>query len=96
VLFLAGALAAISAAVLCWLASAQAIPSFVRDPLSNFVQPGVVVWWLILGGPFRSGPDSAADIAFVAGANALLWLLVLWFVVVVCRAVSRKLAARHS
>jgi hypothetical protein len=58
-----------------------------RNPLSRFVEPGVAVWWLVLGGPFRSAPASAVGIAVAAAANAALWGLVLWLGVVVVRAV---------
>jgi hypothetical protein len=86
----------VSAATLACLDSAQAIPSLVRTPLSYFVQPGVTVWWLVLGGPFRTVPYSATGIAFAAAANALFWLLALWFVVWVCSGILRKLAAPRS
>jgi hypothetical protein len=71
-------------------------PVTVRNPLYNFVQPGVTVWWLVLGGPFRSFPHSPVGIAFTAATNAALWLLVLWFVVAIVRAVRRMLAAPTS
>lgn len=84
------ALAIASAAALALLGSGRVIPSVVRNPLFDFVQSGVTVWWFVLGGPFRSAPSSPAGIAFAA-ANAALWLLVLLFVVAVVRAVSRML-----
>jgi hypothetical protein len=95
--FLAAAvLAIISAAALAWLASGAVLPSGVRNAASDFVQPGVTIWWLVLGGPFRSAPSSFTGIAFAAAANATLWLLVLLFAVVVVRAVRRMLAPPRS
>jgi hypothetical protein len=64
-----------SAVILVELAPPRDIPSFVRDPLSDFVNPGVTVWWFALGGPFRTGPSSPSGIAFAAVFNAASWLL---------------------
>jgi hypothetical protein len=91
-LFVVAALAMASAVALALLASEAVIPSLVRDPLFNFVQPGVTVWWFALGGLFQTAPFSAGGIAFAAGANAALWSLVLWFGMAIVRAVRRKLA----
>ena len=86
-LLIAAVLAITSVAILALLAATIVIPSVVRNPLSDFVGPGVAVWWLVLGGPFRSLPSSLTGIAFAAIANAVFWVLWLWFVVVVVRAV---------
>ena len=67
------------------LGAQTAMPSVFRNPLHDFVQPGVAVWWLVLGGPFRAAPSSLSGIAFAA-ANAALWLLVLWLAVVLVNA----------
>lgn len=82
-------LAIASGGALAWLASSAVIPSLVRDPMSDFVQPGVTIWWLTLGGPFRNGPDTAGGIAFAAVANALLWLVGLGLVLGVIAIVRR-------
>ena len=95
-LLAAAVLAITSVAALAMLASAEVIPSVVRDPLLEFVQPGVTVWWFVLGGPFRSAPSSPAGIAFAAATNTALWLLVLWLAVVIGRAIRRMLAATRS
>ena len=89
-------LALTSAAVLALLASAVVIPSAVRNPISDFVQPGVTVWWFVLGGPFRSAPSSASGIAFAAATNAALWVLASWFVVAIVRTVFRLIVAPRS
>jgi hypothetical protein len=91
-LFVTAALAIASAVALALLASEVVIPSLVRDPLSTFVQPGVTVWWFVLGGPFQTAPLSDGGIAFAAGANAMLWSLALWCGNAIVRAVLRKLA----
>lgn len=91
-LFAVAVLAIASAAALAWLDSEAIIPSVVRDPLSTFVQPGVTVWWFVLGTLFSTVPSSAGGIAFAAGANAVLWSLVLWIGMAIVRAVRRRLA----
>lgn len=75
------------------LASEAVFHSPARAPLSSFVQPGVTVWWLALGGPFRNAPVSAAGIAFAAVANAVAWLIVLWLGLAVIRLVRRAWAS---
>jgi hypothetical protein len=89
----AGFLAMASVAALASVVSGALIPSLVRDPLLEFVQPGITVWWLVLGGPFRSVPSSPTGIAFAAAANTLLYLLVLWLAVAGARVVRRMLSA---
>ena len=76
--------------------SGVVVPSLIRDPLSIFVQPGVSIWWLVFGGPFRNLPDSAAGIVFAAVANAALWSLALWVMVVAGRALRRRAATFRS
>ena len=89
-------LAITSATALTALGSITVMPSVFRNPLSGFVEPGVAVWWLVLGGPFRSLPASASGIAFAAAANAALWLVALWSVVATVRIVGRMLTAPPS
>jgi hypothetical protein len=92
--FLAAAvLAIVSAAALTALDPAETIPSVIRNPLSDFVEPGVTVWWFVLGGPFRAVPSSPTGIVFAAAANAALWLLVVLFFVAVVRVIRRLLVA---
>lgn len=81
-----------SAATLTLLTSGAVFHSFLRAPLSDFVQPGVILWWFALGGPFRDAPASPAQIAFAAMANTVVWLLVLWTVAALARLVYRALA----
>jgi len=71
------------------LTSGETIPSSIRDPLFTFVQPGVSVWWLVLGGPFRTNPSSPTGIAFAAMANTGWWILVLWLIVAIVRRLRR-------
>jgi hypothetical protein len=87
----AAVLAIVSAAAPALLASAEIIPSVIRNPISDFAQPGVTVWWFILGGLFRSVPSSPTGIAFAAVANAALWLLMLLLAIAVVHTVRRML-----
>lgn len=89
-------LAITSATALTALGSITVMPSVFRNPRAGFVEPGVAVWWLVLGGPFRSMPASASGIAFAAAANAALWLVALWLAVVTMRTLGRLLAAPPS
>jgi hypothetical protein len=94
-LWAAAGLLVTSAAIPGLLASALVIPSWLRSPLTDFVQPGITVWWLVLGGPFQTGPSSPGGIAFAAIANAGLWLLVVVPIVAIVGAVRRVFARRH-
>jgi hypothetical protein len=95
-LVLGGALVFASALALALLSSGQVMPSVVRDPVSDFVQPGVTVWWFVLGGPFRTGPSSPGGIVFAALANATFWLLCLWVAAALYAVVRRSVNGRHS
>lgn len=83
-----------SAVALVLLSSGGVIPSGARNPLSDFVQPGVTVWWFVLGGPFRVAPWSASGIAFAAVANAVLWLAAIWSVVALYGLIQRRMSRR--
>ena len=85
-----------SAAVLALLVPDDVMP-IVGNPFSVFVQPGVTIWWLTQGSLFGgAAPSSPTGIAFAAAANGAFWLLVLWFVVAVARAVRRMFSAPPS
>lgn len=75
------------------LSSGGVIPSVARNPVSDFVQPGVTVWWFVLGGPFRVAPSSVSGIAFAAVTNTVLWLAAIWFVVALYGLIQRRLTA---
>lgn len=89
-------LATASAAGLALLASGVSMPSLVRNPLADFVQPGVAIWWLVLGGPFRTIPYSAWGIAFATLTNAAIWLLLLWLGAGFVRVIQRVLGGPRS
>jgi hypothetical protein len=80
----------VSGGALYLLASSTVLPSTIRNPLSAFVQPGVTVWWFVLGGPFRSAPSQLSGLVFAALANGVLWLAVAGFATFVYRAVRRR------
>jgi len=86
-LLVACLLVAVSAGGMLFINSGKIIASAIRNPIASFVEPGVSLWWVVLGGPFQSSPSSGGGIAFAAIANGILWLLPLWLVVVVLRRV---------
>lgn len=81
----------LSVASLELIGTSLVLPSWIRDPLYSFVQPGTTVWWLILGGPFQTFPHSAPGIALAVLANAGLWSLALWVLVAFIRAMLRRI-----
>jgi hypothetical protein len=87
--YLAAVLALASGVALVLLDPGLTLPSAVRNPVSDFVGPGVATWWLVLGGPFRSAPSSPGGIAFAAAANAVLWLAAVWLAAAIMRMVRR-------
>ena len=59
----------------------------------SFAWPGTTIWWLTLGGPFQTFPESHAGQAFAALANTASWLLLGWVVRVTVRAVASRFKA---
>jgi hypothetical protein len=89
-LLVACLLVAGSAGAMLFINSGRIIVSVIRNPLAEFVEPGVSLWWFVLGGPFQSRPTSGGGIAFAAIANGIMWLLLVWLMVVVFRRVRRR------
>jgi len=95
-LLVAVGLAVASACGLVFIRSGQVIPSALGNPVADFVSPGVSVWWLVLGGPFQSGPQSPGGVAFASVSDAFLWLLVLWAIAIVAGGIRRILRILRS
>jgi len=85
-----------SLAIVVLRESNRMVPSVVRDPLLNFVDPGVTIWWLALGNLFQGSPSSRSGMAFAALANAAFWSFMLWLLVVAVRFVGRKVSQPRS
>jgi len=85
-----------SLAIVIMRESTRMIPSIVRDPLANFVDPGVTVWWLAMGTIFRSFPSSPGEMAFAALANTAFWLFAFWLLVVAARFLHRRCKRKPS
>ena len=64
---------------------APEIMSIQRKPLNVFVQPGVVVWWLLLAGPYQFAPRTLAGSAVVVAANTACYSLGIWLAVALVR-----------
>jgi hypothetical protein len=52
--------------------------------------PGTTIWWLTLGGPFRTVPTTAGGIAFAGLANAASWLVAARLIVALFRAFAGR------
>lgn len=88
-LLVACALAIASAGGLLLLNSSESLGSSMGSPVAAFVSPGVSLWWFVLGGPFQSAPHTGGGIAFAAIANAILWLVPLWLILIVIRRIRQ-------
>jgi hypothetical protein len=60
-------------AVLVRLSHYYYVPHAIGSALDSFTQPGEIVWWLTLGGPFRDYPSSLLGFAVFIVANAAFW-----------------------
>jgi hypothetical protein len=52
------------------------VPEFVAGGLEWFVEPGVFVWWITLGGVFQAFPSTAVGYFVVVLGNTTLCLAV--------------------
>ncbi|MGH8457143.1 MAG: hypothetical protein ACRETW_00290 [Stenotrophobium sp.] len=86
----------VSATLLAFPAWSEWLPRMAAKLFSGFVQPGIVIWWFVLGGPYQTRPYSPSGIAFAIAANAAFWFLMLGLVVVIGRAVCHRSAAMRS
>lgn len=89
-------LALVSAVGLVFQNWLEGMPWLVSRLIFGFVQPGTSIWWLVLGGPFRTGPSSPGGIAFAVVTNAVFWLLVLWLAVAAGRALRHIFTAHKA
>jgi hypothetical protein len=60
-------------AVLVRLSHYDYVPHAIGSTLDSFTQPGEIVWWFTLGGPFRDYPSSLLGFAVFIVANAAFW-----------------------
>jgi hypothetical protein len=96
-LIVAITLLAMSAAAV--LAGAKGYPEFVPQivvrTLDQFLEPGLALWWLTLGGPFQSFPARWAGYCVTIFGNALLWLALVSLIVFLT-GVARRLLFRRQ
>ena len=83
-------LLAASVAAYGWLRARAYGPSWLRGLVEDFVGPGTTVWWLTLGGPFQTGPQSFGGTAWAAAANTLVWWLVAALLASIARIIHRR------
>lgn len=74
-LFAVALLFAVSFAAYAWLVSSTA-PSWLRNPIAGFVEPGATLWWFALGGPFQAEPRTLDGILCASIGNAAVWIAV--------------------
>jgi hypothetical protein len=55
------------------------VPRPISAVLDAFVEPGAGLWWLTLGGPFRTSPADLAGLAVLVLGNTAFWV-VLWLI----------------
>jgi hypothetical protein len=60
--------------------------------LGFFVEPGVLLWWLALGGPTQAFPVDAVGRSIVVAANTVWWLLFAALAGLFVRRLRRRLA----
>lgn len=58
--------------------SASLMSTWRHRLLSDFTAPGVAIWWLTLGGPFRTLPTAPVDCIFASLVNGFIWSLMLF------------------
>jgi threonine/homoserine/homoserine lactone efflux protein len=51
-------------------------PAVLASALRQFVEPGVSLWWLTMGGVFLAFPNTTAGYVAAAIGNTLFWLAV--------------------
>jgi len=70
---------------------ANEIMALRRTALNVFVQPGVIVWWLVMAGPNQFSPTTYAGYEAIVVANTGCWLQAMWFMFnVASGAVTRR------
>jgi hypothetical protein len=54
--------------------NSEILPSALANTLSQFVEPGVSVWWLTMGGLFLAFPNTTEGYVAAVVGNTLFWL----------------------
>jgi len=83
-----------SAASYLWLLTSTAAPSWLRNPIAGFVEPGTTLWWFTAGRPFQTGPRSPAGIALASAANAAFWVAVVALAQLMVKVTGRRTGRR--
>jgi hypothetical protein len=88
---LAAGVVAVASTVALAILPPPDIMSIHRTTLNVFVQPGVVIWWPVMAGPYQFAPATLAGYTAIVVANTACWCLGLWFVVAVARGAVTRL-----
>ena len=73
-----GILAGMSVCAIVAVDSASFMSTWRHRLLSDFTAQGVIIWWLTLGGPFRTLPTAPVDCIFASLVNGFIWSLMLF------------------
>jgi len=71
------------------------VPRIVANALDQFLEPGLALWWLTLGGPFQSSPAHWSGYCVTILGNTLLWLVALVPLFLAIRVVQRRMFRRR-
>lgn len=50
------------------------VPHALRKALAFFLEPGLTVWWMTVGGLFEGFPSNGLGYAVAIISNAIIWL----------------------
>ena len=70
------ALSALAVAIRAAGPNSDVAPAVLASALRQFVEPGVSVWWLTMGGVFLAFPNTTGGYVAVVVGNTLFWLAV--------------------
>lgn len=71
------------------------VPRIVAHTLDQFIEPGLALWWLTLGGAFQSFPANWTGYCVTVLGNTMLWLASVILLVLVAGGARRRLFRRQ-
>jgi len=84
----------VSVAAYAWLLASGGSPSWLRNPIAGFVEPGATVWWFTFGGPLQAGPRTFGGILGASIANTAVWVAVVALARLMARFLGGRIARR--
>jgi hypothetical protein len=71
------------------------IPQAITWALTAFVEPGLAIWWLTVGGAFQGFPSDGSGYLVAAGGNIAFWLLVAALATALARFARQRMGANE-